>query len=97
MTEHLSDFAHAHPLGSIKRILVEETGLDTDDALAAITARAAHSLRLEDRGTLDVGAAADLAVFAVADRTAILYHFGINHCRTVIKNGQVVMRDGTRA
>ncbi|MCZ6599702.1 MAG: imidazolonepropionase, partial [Acidobacteria bacterium] len=73
------------------------TGLDTDDALAGITARAAHSLRLEDRGTLDVGAAADLAVFAVADRTTILYHFGINHCRTVVKNGQVVMRDGTRA
>ena len=72
------------------------TGIDTDDALAGITVRAARSLRLEDRGTLKVGAAADLAVFAVADRTAILYHFGINHCRTVVKNGQIVVCDGTR-
>ena len=72
------------------------TGLDTDDALAGITVRAARSLRLEDRGTLEVGTAADLAVFAVADRTAILYHFGINHCRTVVKNGQLVVREGKR-
>jgi imidazolonepropionase len=70
------------------------TGLDTDDALAGITARAARSLRLEDRGTLELGSAADLAVFAVADRAAILYHFGINHCRTVVKNGKLVVRDG---
>jgi len=70
--------------------------MDTDDALAGITARAARSLRLEDRGTLEVGAAADLAVFAVAGRTAILYHFGVNHCRTVVKDGRVVVRDGRR-
>jgi imidazolonepropionase len=71
--------------------------MDTDDALAGITRRAARSLRLDDRGTLESGKAADLAVFDVPERTHILYHFGVNHCRTVIKDGQVVVSEGTQA
>jgi imidazolonepropionase len=72
------------------------TGMDTDDALAGITQRAARSLCLDDRGTLEPGKLADMAVFQVPDRTHILYHFGVNHCRTVIKDGQVVVCDGVQ-
>jgi imidazolonepropionase-like amidohydrolase len=43
-----------------------------------------------------VGKLADVAVFAVPDRTAILYHFGVNHCRSVIKRGRIVAGDGVR-
>ncbi len=67
------------------------TGMDTDDALAGITVRAARSLRLEDRGTIEAGKVADLAVFDVPDRTSILYHLGVNHCCLVIKGGRVVV------
>ena len=73
------------------------TGMDTDDALAGITQRAARSLRLDDRGTLEAGKVADLAVFDVPDRTHILYHFGVNHCRTVVKNGQLLPEPGEEA
>ena len=72
------------------------TGMDTDDALAGITRRAARSLRLDDRGFLEAGKVADLAVFDVPERTHILYHFGVNHCRTVVKDGRVVVSEGTR-
>ncbi|MFQ5720784.1 MAG: imidazolonepropionase [Acidobacteriota bacterium] len=73
------------------------TGMDTDEALAGITIQAARSLGLEStHGTLEPGRQADLAVFDVPERTDILYHFGINHCRNVVKNGQVVVRDARR-
>jgi imidazolonepropionase len=71
------------------------TGMDTDEALAGITVQAARSLRMEaTHGTLEPGKTADLAVFDVPERTRILYHFGINHCRMVLKEGKVVVRDG---
>jgi imidazolonepropionase len=71
------------------------TGMDTDEALAGITVQAARSLKIEEtHGTLEPGKVADLAVFDVPDRTRILYHFGVNHCLTVVKGGEVVVRDG---
>ncbi len=88
MTENL-------PLAASLACMV--TSMDTDEALAGMTIQAARSLSLEaTHGSLEPGKAGDLAVFAVAERTRILYHFGINHCRTVVKAGKVVVRDGRR-
>jgi imidazolonepropionase len=61
------------------------------EAVAAATINAAYSLGRADRiGSLEVGKFADLALFAVEDYREIPYYFGVNHCTTTIKKGQIV-------
>ncbi|MDD5541828.1 MAG: imidazolonepropionase [Acidobacteriia bacterium] len=61
------------------------------EAFAAATLGGAMALnRHGDRGSLDPGKAADLAIFDVPDYRLVPYHFGMNHVRAVIKDGQVL-------
>ncbi|EMR01602.1 amidohydrolase family protein [Cesiribacter andamanensis] len=50
--------------------------LTTAETLAAITCRAAHALRLQDRGQLAPDMLADLVAFPAADYREILYQQG---------------------
>ena len=70
-------------------------GLLPAEAIAAATLNAAHCLGLAARiGSLEVGKAADLQVVGVPSHVHLAYHFGINHCLTVVKKGRVVVQDG---
>ena len=70
-------------------------GMDPAEAIAAATLNAAHALQLSDRiGSLEAGKTADLQILAVPDHRHIAYRFGGNFCRTVIKEGRVVVKDG---
>lgn len=93
---------HPRTYGSTARVLgryVRDRGvLPLETAIAKLTSVPAERLGLGDRGTLRVGAAADLVVFdprTVADRATYLeparYPSGIDH---VIVNGRVAVRDG---
>jgi imidazolonepropionase len=63
-------------------------GMSPAEALVAVTANGAAALRLEDgRGTLEVGAPADVAAFGVPDYRLIPYLYGSNHCVGVWKRG----------
>jgi imidazolonepropionase len=63
------------------------------EAVVAATINAAYSLDCGDRlGSLEVGKQADLVVFDCPDYRQIPYFFGINHARTVIKRGHMVVR-----
>ena len=42
-------------------------------------------------GSLEVGKQADVVICAVPDHRELFYHFGINHVRTVVKRGRVVV------
>ncbi|AHM59377.1 imidazolonepropionase [Flammeovirgaceae bacterium 311] len=64
--------------------------LSTAETLAAISCRAAHALRLEDRGQLAAGMAADMVAFATADYREILYHQGKLKPCTVWKAGKKI-------
>jgi imidazolonepropionase len=85
-------------LSAILPIACLRLGLEPAEAIAAATLNAAHSLGLAERaGSLEVGKRADLQVLDVPNHVHLAYHFGINHCRTVVKGGRVVVDEGILA
>ena len=63
--------------------------LSNAEVLAGITFRAAASLNLRDRGTLEIGSRADLAVFHTDHHNEILYNQGNLKPCMVWKSGQL--------
>jgi imidazolonepropionase len=73
-----------------QRLLMEPA-----EAIAAATLNAAHALGTgSTTGSLEIGKQADLQVLEVPNHLHLAYHFGVNHCRTVVKQGRVVVQDG---
>jgi imidazolonepropionase len=69
--------------------------LTPEEIIKGMTLNAAHALdRAEDIGSLEVGKKADLVIFDAPNLEYIVYHFGINHVDTVIKNGKAVVENG---
>lgn len=63
-----------------------------EETITAVTLNAAAALDRSDRlGSLEVGKQADVLIFDVPNYHRIMYHFGVNHLGTVIKNGKVVL------
>lgn len=72
-------------------------GLSADEALTAATLNAAAALGRAHRiGSLEVGKQADLVVLDAPSHAHLVYHFGVNLVRHVVKAGRVVVRDGAR-
>jgi imidazolonepropionase len=67
------------------------------EALAAATVNAAHALGLgADRGRLEAGLLADLAVWDVPDWRELAYPTGTRRALHVVKRGRVVVENGER-
>jgi imidazolonepropionase len=65
-------------------------GLTTEEALAGATRVAAQALgMLEDRGTLELGKRADLALWRIAQPAELCYGLGVNPCLAVVQGGVV--------
>jgi imidazolonepropionase len=72
-------------------------GLTIEEALTAATLNAAAALgRASEIGSLEKGKRADIAVLNGASYHHLVYHYGVNPIRHVVKNGRVVVRDGQR-
>ncbi|HEU4400498.1 MAG TPA: imidazolonepropionase [Candidatus Polarisedimenticolia bacterium] len=70
-------------------------GMEPAEAIAAATLNAARSLGIDTRcGSLEVGKTADLQILDVPNHLHLAYHFGVNHCRLVVKQGRVVVEAG---
>ena len=64
--------------------------LTPEEALAGVTRNAAQVLGLgDDRGTLEVGKRADLAIWKVSDLAELSYWIGSNPLLERVKDGQV--------
>ena len=71
-------------------------GLALEEALAAVTVNAAHSLDLgAEFGSIEPGKRADLVLLRSA-RLLELVRVGVPAIRAVVKDGRVVVRDGRR-
>jgi imidazolonepropionase len=85
-------------MSAILPLACMEGGLSPAEAIVASTLNAAHSLGLAGRvGSLEPGKEADVQVLDVPNHLHLVYHFGVNHCRTVVKRGRVVVEDGAIA
>ena len=72
-------------------------GLSLEEAIAASTLNAAYALGLEgEAGSLEAGKRADLVVLR-SERLLDLLRVGVPAIRAVVKDGRVVVRDGTRS
>ncbi len=73
-----------------------QMGLTVEEALTAATLNAAAALGRADRyGSLEPGKRADLLVLDGPSADHLVYHYGVNPVRHVVKAGTVVVEDGT--
>ena len=69
--------------------------LSPEEALAGVTINAAKALGIQSTvGSIEAGKKADLVLWDVDAPAELSYYLGHNPCRTVIKNGTVVICDG---
>ncbi len=71
-----------------------DLGLSVEEAIVAATLNAAVTIRRSDTvGSLEPGKAADILVLEASSYLHFAYRPGLNHIITVVKNGEVVVRD----
>lgn len=67
--------------------------LTPEEVITAATINAAAALKLEEEiGSIEVGKKADITIFDAPNLNYIIYHFGINHTDSVIKDGKLVYK-----
>jgi len=72
-------------------------GMTVEEALSAATLNAAAALdQAASVGSLEQGKAADVVVLSAPTYHHLVYHYGVNPVRHVVKSGRVVVRDGRR-
>ena len=64
--------------------------LTPEEALAGVTKNSARALGLSDRGTLEAGMRADLALWDIAEPAELAYTIGGNPCAGIVRAGVVV-------
>jgi imidazolonepropionase len=79
---------HTESLPAVIVVAVLQMGLTIEEALTAATLNAACTLGLGGEiGSVEVGKAADLVVLDAPNLLHLVYHWGVNPVRTVVKGG----------
>ncbi len=87
--------SHTESMPMIMALACLGAGLSAAEALTAATLNAAAALGRADRvGSLEEGKQADLVVLDAPSHAHLVYHFGVNLVRHVVKKGQLVVQDG---
>lgn len=69
-------------------------GMTLEEVLIATTANAACAVGRENiTGALHAGKKADVVIMDVPNYKQLQYYYGVNHVKTVLKNGEVVVRN----
>ena len=86
--------SHTESMAAIMALACLGAGLSSEEALTAATLNAAAALGRADRlGSIEEGKQADLVVLDAPSPKHLVYHFGVNLVRHVVKAGRVVVRD----
>jgi imidazolonepropionase len=87
--------SHTESMPTVIALACLGAGLSSEEALVAATLNAAAALGRADRlGSVEVGKQADLVVLDAPSPKHLVYHFGVNLVRHVVKAGEIVVRDG---
>ncbi|SKA79757.1 imidazolonepropionase [Caloramator quimbayensis] len=86
------------PTESLQGIMVFASmgmGLTPQEVINAMTINSAYAIDRGDKvGSIEKGKNADILIMDAPNENYIIYHFGINHVNTVIKNGKIVVKEG---
>ncbi len=89
--------SHTESMPMVMALACLGAGMTTEEALVGATLNAAAALGRADRlGSIEVGKAADLVILDPPSAKHLVYHFGVNLVRHVVKGGQIVVRNGQR-
>lgn len=79
----------------VMQLAVFTLKMSVEESINAVTANASYALtRDKEAGSLEVGKKMDLVLCRVPQYLTLVYHFGINPIKHVIKNGKVVLKNG---
>ncbi len=68
--------------------------MTVEESLTAATLNGAYSLRMaEEVGSIEVGKRADIVLLDAPNYLHLVYHFGVNLVRDVLRDGEFVVRD----
>lgn len=66
--------------------------MNVEEVINAVTINAAAALGIShNTGSIEIGKQADFAIFDVPDYKHLLYHFGVNPLKNVVKKGKVLI------
>jgi imidazolonepropionase len=69
--------------------------MSIEEVITALTLNAAAAInRAHTIGSIETGKDADIAIFDCASYAHLVYHMGINQAHTVLKKGEIIVRNG---
>jgi imidazolonepropionase len=85
------------PTESLQSIMVFATmgmGMTPQETINAMTINSAYAIdRGNITGSIEKGKKADILIMDAPNENYIIYHFGINHAATIIKDGKIVIKE----
>lgn len=85
------------PSGNMQMIITLaclKMGMTPAQAINATTINAAHAIGAAHRiGSIEVGKQADMIILDIQEYTQLPYYFSINHVKTTIKKGKIVVEN----
>jgi imidazolonepropionase len=85
------------PTESLQSIMVFASmgmGMTPQEVISGMTINSAYAINRGDIvGSIEKGKKADILIMDAPNENYIVYHFGINHVSTVIKDGKIVIKE----
>ena len=82
-------------MSMVMQLATLQMKMSVEESLTAATLNGAHSLRMADEiGSIEMGKRADIAFLDAPNYLHLVYHFGVNLVRAVMRDGVFVGSDG---